>query len=345
MKQLAAHYLLFFPRYFRFAWLVLYQQWFLKRELLNDINVFVAGSDATITAKDINKITNYYALGVPAVLGAIFSGLRGRRLSLRERLALTYLGAITGLFDDLFDRWHIDPSRIYVFMDNPASIKPENDFEQLFLHWYEARALSYIADKEAFREACTPVFAAQKQSMLQLRQHETDVERIKEITYFKGGVSLLFYRSALDMQADSAEQEALYEAGALLQLGNDIFDVYKDLRSGVMTLVTETTDIRLLRKEFISQMHRTIHLFYKLNRPVSDINSAVHILMAGVSRCLVCLDQLQRLQDSGDGVFRPHAYSRKQLICDMEKPINIFRMLRHHWLVVPASIAAKEKIK
>lgn len=338
MKQLVLQYLLFLPRYFNFAWIVLYQQWFLKRELLHDIHAFVAGGDATITAKDINKITNYYALGVPAVLGTIFAKLRGKQLTTRERKALTYLGAITGLFDDLFDRWHIDPSRIYVFMDNPASIEPENSFESLFLHWYEKRALSYIADKEAFREACSPVFAAQKQSLLQTHRYDTDIERIKEITYFKGGVSVLFYRSALSKQADEAEKVALDRAGALLQLGNDIFDVYKDLKAGVKTLVTESLDIRLLKEEFITRLKLTLDSFSALDLPKRNIQSALHILLSGVSRCLVCLDQLQRLQEAGDGVFRAHIYDRKQLICDMEKPVNIARMLIHHWSLMRLSV-------
>lgn len=338
MKQLTVQYVLFLPRYIRFALSVLYQQWFLKRELLNDISGFVARGDATITARDINKITNYYALGVPAVLGTIFSRLRGKLLTTRERKALTYLGAITGLFDDLFDRWNIDPSRIYVFMDNPASIKPENDFERLFLHWYDTRALSYITDKEAFREACTPVFTAQKQSILQLSGHDTDIEKIKEITFFKGGVSVLFYRSALSKQADEAEKEALDRAGALLQLGNDIFDVYKDIKAGVRTLATETRDIRILRAEFMKQLNLTLRSFYTLNRPKGNIQSALHILLVGVSRCLVCLDQLQRIQDAGDRVFRAHSYDRKKLICDMEKPVNIARMLIHHWSLLRLSV-------
>jgi hypothetical protein len=338
MKRLVIQYLLFLPRYLRFAWAVLYQQRFLTHELLNDINVFVSKGDATITAKDINKITNYYALGVPAVLGTIFSRLRGKQLSRRERLALTYLGAITGLFDDLFDRWNVDPARIYKFMDDPSSIVPANDFERLFLRWYEARALRYIADKDAFREACGPVFAAQKQSLSQLKHNNSGLYQIKEITYYKGGVSVLFYRSALRVQADANEKSALNHAGALLQLGNDIFDTYKDLQAGVKTLATETQDIRMLKAEFMNRLHLTLHSFNKLDRPLGDIQSALHILLVGVSRCLVCLDQLQRLQDSDGGVFRAHSYERKHLICDMEKPVNIVRMLHHHWSLLPLTL-------
>ncbi len=312
---------------------------------MKDVKFFLTESDSSITEQDIKKITNYYALGVPAVLGTMFSKLRGKRLSFRERLALTYLGAITGLFDDLFDRWNVDPSRIYMLMDNPSSVKPTNHFERLFKHWYEGKALKQVSDKMAFRDACGPVFEAQKQSLKQLQQHKPSHDDIKEITYYKGGVSLLFYRSALEIQADESEKEAIYEAGALLQLGNDIFDVYKDLQSGVMTLATEAFDIRLLKNEFVGQMHLTISSFYKINRPVRSINSALHILMAGVSRCLVCLDQLQRLQDSGDGSFRPNTYKRKQLICDMEKPVNIFRMVRHHWLIMLTSVAIAKRKK
>ncbi len=313
---------------------------------MKDVKFFLTESDSSITEQDIKKITNYYALGVPTVLGTMFSKLRGKRLSFRERLALTYLGGITGMFDDLFDRWNVDPSRIYLLMDNPSSVKPANDFERLFLYWYEGKALQQVSDKLAFREACGPVFDAQKQSLRQLQHNNPSHDEIKEITYLKGGVSLLFYRSALETQATECEKEAFYEAGALLQLGNDIFDIYKDLQSGVMTLATNANDIVALRNEFIRQMHLTIDKFYKINRPNGSISGSLHILMASVSRCLVCLNQLQRLQDSSDGVFRPYTYERKQLICDMEKPVNIIRMLYQHWLILCSSMAiAKRKYR
>jgi hypothetical protein len=346
MKHHVANFLGFFPRYIQFAFSVFYQHLFIKKELMKDVKLFLEESDSSITADDIRKITNYYALGVPAILGIMFSRVRGKRLSLSERRALTYLGAITGLFDDLFDRWNVDPSRIYILMDDPTSVKPNNDFEALFLHWYEGKALKQLTDKLAFREACGPVFEAQKQSLRQLQQYNPSDDDIKKITYYKGGVSLLFYRSAMETQATECEKEAFYEAGALLQLGNDIFDIYKDLQSGVMTLATNANDIVALRNEFIRQMHRTIDKFYKINRPNGSISGSLHILMASVSRCLVCLNQLQRLQDSSDGVFRPYTYERKQLICDMEKPVNIIRMLYQHWLILCSSMAiAKRKYR
>lgn len=311
---------------------------------MKDVKLFLKDRDSSITADDIKKITNYYALGVPAILGTMFSRVRGKKLSIRERRALTYLGAITGLFDDLFDRWNVDPSRIYRLMDDPTSVKPNNDFERLFLHWYEGKALKQITDAAAFRDACGPVFDAQKQSLRQMKHYNPGHDEIKKITYYKGGVSLLFYRSALEIQANEMEKEAFYQAGALLQLGNDIFDIYKDLQAGVMTLATLSTDIHTLRGEFISQMHQTINKFYSINRPLRSINGSLHILFAGVSRCLVCLDQLQKLQDSEDGIFRPNAYERKQLICDMEKPVNILRMLYHHFFTIHNSMAiAKRK--
>jgi len=51
----------------------------------------------------LKKIHTYYGLSVPAFLGEYFCLLRGKMMSDSERYPLTYLGALTGFFDDFFD--------------------------------------------------------------------------------------------------------------------------------------------------------------------------------------------------------------------------------------------------
>lgn len=48
-----------------------------------------------------------------------------------------------------------------------------------------------------------------------------------------------------------------------------------------------------------------------------------------ISRCLVCLDQYEALQhNSNNGKFEIDLYSRKELICDMEKFENLMKALK-----------------
>ncbi len=44
-------------------------------------------NDGSLTATDLNKITNYYALGVSGILGTSFCVLRGYKMKLAERKA------------------------------------------------------------------------------------------------------------------------------------------------------------------------------------------------------------------------------------------------------------------
>jgi hypothetical protein len=61
-------------------------------------------NDGTLDETDFKKITHYYGWAVPAILGAAFCELRGTEMSVEERWASTCQGAMTGLFDDFFDK-------------------------------------------------------------------------------------------------------------------------------------------------------------------------------------------------------------------------------------------------
>ena len=52
------------------------------------------------------------------------------------------------------------------------------------------------------------------------------------------------------------------------------------------------------------------------------------------SRCYVCLDQLEKNQKRTGGVFDVKAYSRKELICDMDTVGNKLRSLRYHFKII-----------
>ena len=72
-------------------------------------------------------------------------------------------------------------------------------------------------------------------------------EVMKDITIRKGAESLLYYRTAFEHPLKNGEEKMLYCLGGLMQLSNDIFDVYKDQKAGVGTLVTTATKIEDLR--------------------------------------------------------------------------------------------------
>jgi hypothetical protein len=53
-----------------------------------------------------------------------------------------------------------------------------------------------------------------------------------------------------------------------------------------------------------------------------------------LTRALVALDHYEKACTHTNGNFDPAKLTRKQLICDMEKPANIFKMIHYaaKWL-------------
>ena len=91
-----------FPKIlFRISNALVRQKVFVKKHI-DPILVNYLTSD--LTASDISKIKKYYGLAVPAILGNGFSILRGTPLTQSENYALTYLGSLSGIYDDLFDK-------------------------------------------------------------------------------------------------------------------------------------------------------------------------------------------------------------------------------------------------
>lgn len=303
------------------------QKTFMKHTIIPEAEKAIMNADASLSDADFNKIKRYYSLAVPAILGEGFCLLRNKRLTERERKALTYLGGLTGLFDDFFDKKEISDSHIQKLIINHNEKDAEDAHERLFVRFYNT-ALENIDHPDLFMKYVNKVFELQ---VLSRRQKLSDIteQEIANITYAKGGYSLLFYRGALENVPSQTEEKALYTLGSLLQLENDLFDVYKDWRDDIKTLVTTETDIRNLRVRYFSQMESMTGLIRQMPLPEKKINIFLRFISLVVFRGIVCLDQLESKQKSTNNIFSLSQYKRKDLICDMEKENNILRVLHY----------------
>ena len=61
-------------------------------------------NDGSLTEYDFEKITNYYGIGSPVLAGEGLAYLLDIKVGDTERKTLTLMAAMTGLFDDFFDR-------------------------------------------------------------------------------------------------------------------------------------------------------------------------------------------------------------------------------------------------
>jgi hypothetical protein len=233
------------------------------------------------------------------------------------------------LGDDFFDKQRLSDEAVKDLVENPQQFKVNSASEKLFLHFYIA-ALADAPDPQLLKERLLRVYYAQLLSKKQASP-ELNYEEIKDITLRKGAESLIFYRTVFKEPILAAEEKMLWCLGGLMQLSNDIFDVYNDMQHGINTLMTTTEHVRDSRMLFLSLMEMGYSAAYKTKYPRRNIKQFIDIISISIfSRCLVCLDQLERNEKRSGGIFTPDKYKRKYLICDMDTALNKWRSLKYH---------------
>lgn len=283
-------------------------------------------NDGSIDDEDIKKI-NLYGQAIPAVLGEAYCHLRGTKMSYNERLSLTFLGSITGLFDDLFDRKNLSPEYILDLLQHPVEKVTASQNENLLVRLY-LHGLRNSDHPEEIKEFAIKVYEAQISG---LRQESEDLseEELKLITFNKGGFSMPLYRCALKGGISPIDYDLLYNLGAIGQLENDIFDIFKDYKVGLRTLATTISDVVHLREIYENQINKIFDLINQTEYPGKNKKKFRHFCSMVVCSGLVCLDMFQNLAKKSGNDFQLQKYSRKQLICDMQRLSNLLKMLHY----------------
>ena len=314
----------------RFLRNIRYQQNFLRTHLGPTLDEAARHSDGSLDDDDFKKIYRYYGLAVPAILGEEIAALHGRPMSERERLALSYQGAMTGLFDDFFDKHEMPEEQLLNFIENPGSITGNNSSECLFLLLFR-KALELSHHPGETVKYLHKVYLAQVESLKQAAPGLTR-EEIKRITIDKGGVSVLFYRSVFESGLAKNEEISFYKIGGLMQFGNDIFDVHKDSLQNISTLMTTAGKVEQVRREFSEMRAEAFGSFYATNYGWTAIRRLLDMVELSLcARCFVCLDQLETLEKRNGGVFDPKKHSRNELVCDLDNSKNKWRSIRYFW--------------
>ena len=317
-------YLLFHSLY-RLLYSVLFVNYFYyKKGLSSEVKAVYKSKNITFDPKYFKRIFYHGMLG--SITNEWFTTLRGSPQTKQEATAGFYLGAATAVYDDLFD--HQDYTSKETLEDLAhGRYKKDTVSERLSKLFYD-RILDNVADASDFKSCMIKVGQFQEESKKQEDPTITE-EEVRRITYEKGGYSVALSRSILAHAYPKGEREAVYLLGCLIQLTDDIFDVRRDFLSQTITLPTGTKDIRLIRKEYDQLMEKCFAAFRALPYPEKNQDRFIIQIKLIVSRGLVCFDQLERVQQQHSGIFEISKYTRQELVCDMEKPINIWRSIRY----------------
>lgn len=284
---------------------------------------FLLENDIEVGDKFYKRISKY--LMNTQMVYLWFGTLRGEKLTAQEELTSLYLSGFIPMYDDFNDDHGLRHEDIMQLLEKPYNQLASE--QKLFKFFYE-KSLEHFADKALFSHYLEKVGLSQNDSLEQ-KSGDLGDEDLMKVTTDKGGYSLLFLRAALDYDISENERNAIFLLGQLIQLLDDLFDVYKDTLAGIKTVPNSAQDIKELRALFSSHFQQTVGAFEVLKYPAKNKAKFANQLRFFIAAGMVCLDQFELLQQQSNGVFSPTDYSRSQLICDMEKPSNMMNSLRY----------------
>ena len=277
------------------------------------------------------KILNYYGLFITSFLCSNYKKLQGKKLTDDERKRATLFGILTPVGDDLFDEDKLDIESIKTITCNPENYRATT-FSAHVVKEIQAFLLQHVPHKEAYLEASKNVLDIQVETVKQTNPGISRQE-LEYITYTKGAVSVIIYHQCLDDVADKQMKEVLFLIGSLYQLGNDIFDLYKDVRDNIYTLINTCDDFKNLRISFLERVQLQNQKIMALPYAEKNKKEFCFVMNTINARALVALDQFIRLQKKTGSKIDWWKLQRKDMIVDMEKPVNFLKWLLYAYKI------------
>lgn len=312
--------------YSRIAYQVYFLNNFYTKRLFNALKKETHLQTDSLTVKQKERI--FYYTSQCFIVASWTSTLRGTKLSREEKKSVIALGALTPLIDDLTDDHKMKSEEIIASL----SLKRENNSKVQALAKYLFQYL-YRKHGETFLAQFQLVLAAQEASLQQSEKKALSSSLLKEITYNKGAKSILLYRGILENPVNEKEKEAFEVLGYATQLVNDQFDIYKDYKNQVQSPYTNSKNLKTNYEEYLEVINQVVEKFRLLPYPKKNKERCILEISTILSRGLVCINQLLSLKESTLDTFKLESYSRKELVCDMEKPKNVLQsILYSKWI-------------
>lgn len=284
------------------------------------------------------KILKYYGLFITSFLCSSYKRLYGVVLTEEERKRATLFGVLTPVGDDLFDIDKLDNESIRQITFHPETFNA-NTFSAHVAKEIQTFLLSTVPHKEAYKKASGDVLDIQVETIKQTNPGISK-EEMRRITYTKGAVSVIIYHQCLDKAADAQMLEVLFLVGSLYQLGNDIFDLYKDVRDNIYTLVNTCDDYVQFKQDFIERIQLQNKKLYALPYATKDKEDFCIVMNTINARSLVAIDQFIETEKKCEGKVDWWKMERKDMIVDMEKPANILKWFRYIYKITPSAAKA-----
>jgi len=288
----------------------------LRKELSNNGNFLNNSQKTRIKLNTIySTITNQW-----------FSELIGNKPNKIEQDAALYWGALVPVIDDLTDEKKL--SAVEILKELTGTNASDNNLV-LSSRYLVKKLPPYFI--ETLNHSALQILEAQEASIKQLSTEKLSNDFLREITYSKGSRAALLYRLILKSSLKDGEKEAIYTLGYLLQLTNDLFDIYKDSQNQQQTLFTNATDFQALYTEFSKTYQNMCCQFLNLDYEKKNIKAFLLYVAIIKARAMVCFDQLIQCQRENGNKIELDKFTRKQLVCDMENFSNIIQSIKYNY--------------
>lgn len=301
------------------------QKQFNKTFLLPYLDELEKKYNGHFTLEQRQKIVKYYGLFITSFLCSSYKRLYGQTLTNEERIRATLFGILTPIGDDLFDIDKLDFDSIKAITFEPQTFNATT-FSSHVAKEIQTYLLNHVPHKKEYLQASADVLHIQAETARQTKK-DISIQDLQRITFTKGAVSVVIYHQCLNEPASDQMLDALFFIGSLYQLGNDLFDLYKDVRDNIYTLVNTCNNFKAFKQQFLDRIkiqNQKIHLLPYDAKRKQEFCIVMNTINA---RSMVAIDQFIQTEERLGKPVDWWKIERKDMIVDMEKPANFLKWL------------------
>ncbi len=306
--------------YVKTAYHVLVVNAFKTLKLIKELNQVLYSHNRQLDDYTTGRIHFYTKQS--ALTNLWFSTLRGYKPTAEESKMALYIGVLTPLADDLTDELNFSSAQI---LSKVAEVNSESSTNIILLNYLYKKIKAF--KNSNLEIALNEAMNAQNKSIVQRNEVVLDEKSLATLTKEKGGSATYLYRNILCNNPSTGEKDAIYSLGYVLQLTNDLFDIHKDFTQKQQTLFTNTHDMQLLLNDFRLSIENCTKAFLNLDLPLLNKKRFLANLSLLFARGLVGAEMLENLNNIKP-TWQLAEMQRSELICDMEKPANIWLSIR-----------------
>lgn len=305
-----------------------------RKETLELIKQLESKHQGRFTPSAIQKACRFQ--GVQQLLiNDAFANLIDRDTNEFERTSNKLYFILTGLYDDIIDQKILSIEELDELFSNPLN-NSSTLFEVKALVDVHLQLIKRTKFPDQYKSTLAKIHQAQKDSIQQFNS-QIDSTKILDITLRKGGYSLLMCRHYIDLPNAEQMDQCWYQLGGIIQFTNDLYDIYKDLQEGIYTYPNTSTNFQDLKASFeqlTNDWKKTIDTL-----PFSKSQKDKLLIQLSIIPAFgyIALENLSKLQNNHGNLPKLSEVERKDLIIDMEKTTNRFKLIRHAYHIAKSN--------